>query len=162
MSFWVQAPTRAARATLRDLQKRTNLSSLAMKVYLSILKLRSWPLGFTHTAPPSSEDTFIPICRGWVAPPCTALHPTNTNHREKQDMNYGNCTAQLEKGICHTEILVASRISLLPLSPLSAPHLPCLQPPFLQHFSLLSLFTNFQPLFCTGGSADGSSSSRSS
>lgn len=147
MSFWVWAPTRAAQATLRDLQKRTNLSSLAMGGYLSVLKLQTWLLGFRRTATPPSEDAFIPVCRGSVALPHTALHPGSTNHREKQDVNYTNCAAQFKKGICHTGILVASYIFLLPLSPLSAHRLPCLQPPFQQHFPLLSLFTNFQPPF---------------
>lgn len=132
---------------MRDLQKRTNLSSLAMEVYLSALKLQTWLLGFTHTATLPSEDAFIPVCRRWVALPRTALHPASTNHCEKRDVNYTNCTAQFMKGICRTGILIASYIFLLPLLPLSAHHLPCLQPLFLQYFFLLSLFTNFQPPF---------------
>lgn len=116
-----------------------------MEVCLSVLKLQTWLSGFTHTAPPPSEDAFAPICRAWVALPRTALYPASTNHCEKQDTNYTNCTVQFKKGICHTGILIACDIILLPLSLLSARCLPCLQPPFLQRFFLLSLFTNFQP-----------------
>ena len=117
-----------------------------MEICLSVLKLQTWVSGFTNTATPS-EDAFIPVCRVWVALPCTALHAASTNHCEKRATNDTNCTAQFKKGICHTGILVASYIFPLPLSSLSAHCLPCLQPPFLQHFSLLSLFTNFQPPF---------------
>lgn len=130
---------------MRDLQKRTNLSSLATEVYLSVFKLQTWLLGFTCAATPASEDALNPICRGWVVLPHPARHPASTNHCEKRDVNHTNRPAQFKKGICHRGILVAS--SLLPFSPLSAHRLPRLQPPFLQHSSLLSLFTNFQPPF---------------
>lgn len=164
-SFWVWAPTTAAQATFRDLQKRTNLSNPAMEVYLSILKLQTWLLGFTHTATPPSEDAFIPVCRSWVALPRTALHPASTNHCEKWDVNYTNCTAVHERDLPYRRILVAwSYIFLLPLLPLSAHRLPRLQPLFsaapLPPQPLHKLPTPFPP--CTGGSADGSSSSRSS
>lgn len=130
---------------------------------LSVLKLQTWLLGFTHTATTPSEDVFVLFCRVWVALPRTTLHPASTNHCEKRVTNYTNCSAQFKKGICHTGILVASYIFLLPLSPFCSPPprstatiFAALLPPQ----PLRKLPTPFSP--CTGGSAKGSSSSHSS
>lgn len=157
MSFWVWAPTRAIRVTSRDLQKRTNLSSLAMEVCLSILKLQSWLLGFTYTAKTSSEDVFIPGCWVWAALLCTAQHP-----KPLQEMSYK--LHKLHIAAQWRDVPYRNAWCQFFLLPLSAHCLPSLQPLFLQHFSLLSLFTKLQTSFspCTRGSTDGSSSSHSS
>lgn len=154
MSVWVWA-----QVTLRDLQKRTNLSCLAMEVCLSIVKLQMCLLGFTHTGTTSSEAAIVPMCRGWVTLLHTAPHPTSTSPSKKSATN--SMHSVVHAGICHTGSFTASYFFF---SSISGHHPPFLQPPFLQSFSFLSLFTKLPtPLSpCTGGSANGSSSSHNS
>lgn len=91
----------------RNLQERTNLSSLPMEVCLCVLRLQTW-LFWRYTD--SSKNVSGAI----------------------------GSHLQFKTGICQAGILLASYVSY---PALCAHCLPCLQPPFLQHFTLLHLFS---------------------
>lgn len=74
----------------------------------------------------------------------TARNKTWTTQTARRSSRKGSA---IQESLLPVISSLTSLSSLLPLSPLSAHRLPCLQPPFQQHFPLLSLFTNFQPPF---------------
>lgn len=127
MNFWVWAPTRAAWATLRDLQKRKNFSSLATEVWL-----------FHFKAPTLADTTLrgcVHSCLQGLG--CTASH-SSTPHEQKPPRETSHEQAQTAQ---HSS---AVRESSLPVIPFS--HLLLLTASHVYHHQLCSTFLSSHSL----------------